>query len=370
MVQGPKTVLNLVDELSPVNFGIWHAAIATAEALKTNHGIDTLLVFPETDFKVPAADFPFVNFIPIKDTKTRFSRDFFSQWDPTQTIVASHGCWQYPTRWASEAKKLGFRWVYTPHGMLEPWSMSQKRLKKLAYFNLIEKSLAKRADWIRAVGSPEQANLKRWFPNTILIPNGIYKKEVLALMEKKAPKRILFLARLHHKKGVLPMVEAWHKSILWKSPDFELTIAGTDDGEQPALENFLSKHPQGNIRFLGPIFGKEKNSWLMNSHFYILPSLSEGFPTSVLEAMAAGLVAIITKGCNFPEALENGMAIETKPTLSDLISTFNGLPEISDVELLDRAQSSQKWVQQHYLWDKIAAIQADLYFQKSAQYRN
>lgn len=361
-MEGPKTVLNLVDELSPVNFGIWHAAIATAEVLKTEFGIETVLVFPETSNLIPTKEFPFVKFIPLKSTRTTEAKFFFQNWDSSRTVVASHGCWQFPTRWSAEAKKAGFRWVYTPHGMLEPWSMSQKRLKKFAYFHFFEKRLASKADWVRAVGSPELVNLNSSFSKTVLIPNGIYQSDFLPIHLKSEPVRILYLARLHHKKGVLPMVKGWEKSNLWKSINWELTIAGTDDGEQSKIEDFLAESPESNIRFIGPVFGEEKRNWLAKSHFYILPSLSEGFPTSVLEAMAAGLVAIITKGCNFPEALEAGVAIETEPTLSSIASTFNELPKIVELGLLEKAKQTQDWVKSHYLWDSIAEMQARTYF--------
>ena len=355
-----KLIINLVDQYSKVNFGIWHAAIATAEALKIQHGIDTMLVAPRTKKPFDAKRFPFVQFQSVEDLSLSGAEVFFSQWDPKTTVIATHGTWQFPTRWGAEARKQGFRWIYTPHGMLEPWSMSQKWLKKRLYFEFAEKPMARKADWVRAVGSPEEVNLKKHFKQVKLIPNAVYATDLLDLPRPATPTRFLYLARLHHKKGILPLVEAWKTSLLWKNADYQLNIAGTDDGEQAKLEKFLSENPGGNIHFLGPQFGADKTKLLKESHYYILPSLSEGFPTSVLEAMAAGLVPVITKGCNFPESLAKNLALETYTSTSEISQTLDEILQITEAERLAKAIQCQAFVKENYVWDQIAAMQAEL----------
>ena len=129
-----KIVINIVDQLSPVNYGIWNAAIATAEPLFKIYGVKTILVAPESEFDFPSKQYPFVELIRLKSLKKDSALAFFKKYSTKNTLVASHGAWQYPTKWGYWAKKMGFNWVYTPHGMLEPWSMSQKKLKKAIYF--------------------------------------------------------------------------------------------------------------------------------------------------------------------------------------------------------------------------------------------
>src|SRR6266536_818288 len=55
----------------------------------------------------------------------------------------------------------------------------------------------------------------------------------------------------------------------------------------------------------------KKENWFSKSSFFILPSIGEGFPVSVTEAAGRGLIPVITEGCNFPEILENGLAVKT-----------------------------------------------------------
>jgi glycosyltransferase involved in cell wall biosynthesis len=275
--------------------------------------------------------------------------------------VVTHGVWQYCTRWGAAAKSLGFHWVYTPHGMLEPWSMEQKWIKKKIYFSLIEKRLAQKADLVRAVGAPECANLRKNFLNVEHIANGIYPGDILKNPKDKSTITFLYLARLHHKKGVIPLAEAWLKSEAGKSDHHELLIAGTDDGEKDALVTLIQNSGAQNIKFLGPQFGSEKRELLEKAHFYILPSHSEGFPTSVVEAMGAGSIPIITTGCNFPEVFEIGIAIRTTPDPNDILLALNKAFYMSEEDFKRGSDSVRKFVQNGYLWSQIAARQHEVF---------
>ena len=208
-MSGEKLVINIVDQLSTVNFGIWHAAIATAEALKRDHNVRSILLAPESDFEIEPEKFPFVEVIRLAGVGKRDAEFFLKGFDSSKTTIATHGAWQFPTKWGSWAKSLGFDWIYTPHGMLEPWSMQQKPLKKWLYFNLFELKMARKANFVRAVGKPEGENLAKIFPRVHLIPNGVYSADIMDVDKPDSPIQVLYLARLHHKKGVIPLVESW-----------------------------------------------------------------------------------------------------------------------------------------------------------------
>jgi len=356
-----KTIINLVDQISPVNFGIWHAAIATAGSLNKQFGIESWLIAPYSEQDVDPVQFPDLKVRSIPGTHLKDARFLFSDFDKNSTLVVSHGSWQYPTRWGSFAKKSGFVWIYTPHGMLEPWSMNQKWLKKQIYFQLIEKKLAANASLIRAVGRPEYDNLKTIFPKVVHIPNGIYDFDILPLNKPETPIRFLYLARLHHKKGIIPLLNAWLTSEPGKSNKHELVIAGTDDGEQKKIEALISTFQPNNVRFVGPRFGKDKTDLILQSHFYVLPSKSEGFPTSVVEAMGGGLIPIITEGCNFPEAFENNLAIKTSPIEMDILNALNLAFSLSLAEIHTRSINAQTFVKAQYAWSEIASHQKTVF---------
>ena len=357
---GIRTILNFVDQISPVNFGIWHAAIATSESLFKNFGIESWVIAPESSESIDIALFSHIQVKRFSPENTK-PESFLQPFNPAETLVVTHGTWQYPTRWGAAAKALGFHWVYTPHGMLEPWSMQQKWLKKKIYFALVENRLAQKADLVRAVGGPECVNLKKTFPKVAHIANGIYSSDILEAPKSDSKITFLYLARLHHKKGVIPLAEAWLKSEPGKSTHHELLIAGTDDGEKEALETLIRNSGSSNMKFLGPQFGPKKRELLEKAHFYVLPSHSEGFPTSVVEAMGAGLIPIITTGCNFPEAFQNGLAIRTTPDPNDILKALNKAFIMPMDEIRHSSSSVREFAQRDYLWDNIAARQVEIF---------
>jgi len=352
-----RKIINLVDGVSPVNFGIWHAAVASSSALSKDYGIESFLVSPTIDNSFQQDLFPAVKTIQLKSVSKEAAITFFKDFNPEETIVASHGCWRYATKWAAIAKHLGFAWVYTPHGMLEPWSMEQKPWKKLPYFYLIERRLARKANLIRAVGKPEKENLEKHFQGVVHIPNGIYQSELRQTVKNDGPPVFLFLARLHHKKGIIPLVSAWCASEIIQSSGARLEIAGTDDGEKNALESIIAQNPDRNIRFHGPVFGKAKEVLMGNSHFYVLPSLSEGFPTSVVEAIGAGLLPLISEGCNFPEILSLGAAINTGTSISSIQEALEKAIGLEQKEQDFMRQKGLKMVEESLVWEKIAGAQ-------------
>ncbi len=354
-------VINLVDSIDRVNFGIWNAAIATAPYLKEN-AIESYLWYPKTDLSVNMTS---ITQVAVEQDDMAYISTLLERYQhtPTNTIVVSHGCWQKPTIIASKLKKLGYKWVYVPHGMLEPWSMQKKWLKKFIYFNLIEKRLGLKADIVRGVGAPECINLKKVFPNVWLNQNGIdeFEGDLVSKWQNSVVTNYLFMARLHAKKGVIPLVKAWINSPQANNPAHHLYIAGPDDGELSELVDILSLHQNINIGYLGAVYGEDKRALLERSHIYLLPSFSEGFPTSVLEAMSAGALAVITDGCNFPEAIEAKMALHTTTDESDIKLTLENIYNKSREELQQQAQKSAHWIVENYSNRKIAAEQAALY---------
>ncbi len=355
-------IINIIDNISKVNFGIWNAAIATASYLNQEHNIESELWFPATN-EIPELD-ENITLVEIENTDITNVDKLIQQrsLSTKNCIIVTHGCWQYATRWGAAFKKLGYHWVYTPHGMLEPWSMQQKKWKKKIYFHLVEKRLSKTADAIRAVGSPEFNNLKSHYSNLTLIPNGIYNLEYTNVKKQDdKTTHFLFMARLHHKKGILPLIKAWAISPLQNNKQYELTIAGPDDGEKELMLSTIERNHITNIKYVGAVYNKQKEALLQQSHFYILPSFSEGFPTSVLEAMQYGLIPIITEGCNFPEVIEQNLAIPITTQEDSITEGLIKASQISPEQFQKLSTENHFFITNNYSLQQIAKQQSQLY---------
>ena len=357
-------IINLVDRLDRVNFGIWNAAIATASELQRRHGIHSEVWFPASDSQIDTSELggaapralDQLNLEGLRAARRAASLD------PLHDVIVSHGCWQYPTRWGRLLAGDGFIWVAVPHGMLEPWSVSQKRLRKWVYFHLMEKPALRRADAIRAVGQPERTRLQgRFGDRTCWIANGVAARSY-PLPEKPTGRTFLFMARLHHKKGILPLVQGWARSSLARREDCRLLLAGPDDGALKPLQEWLAAHPElGNLHYLGPVYGADKQRLLEESHFYVLPSFSEGFPTSVLEAMQFGLIPLISDGCNFPDAFTEGHALPMEPSAVSVraaLETAGGMPTAA---MRGRSEAASGFIENNYTHHRLADQQAELY---------
>ncbi|CAN5398370.1 hypothetical protein BH23BAC1_BH23BAC1_21040 [soil metagenome] len=361
-----KRIINLVDNILPENSGIWKAAISTSEILQKKHGYVSQIWFPEVGILTQNTDHLYTDhlckFVPLHVLKTQTLKALISKEgiSPNESIIISHGCWQFPTRWGSRFKDLGFNWIYVPQGMLEPWSMKQKKWKKKLYYSLYERSSSKKADLVRAVSTPEKANLDINYNNTILIPNGVRIPHTEVLSSKlNQPIIILFMGRLHHKKGILHLVRAWIQSDLNNNPEFILAIAGPDQGELQPVKEYMKN--SSNIEYLNSLSGKAKELILAQSTYFILPSFSEGFPSAVIEAMSYGCIPIISEGCNFPESINNNLALKISTEIKSIKDALNTIPSMENEKVEKLAALNYKFIAENYSIDKIADLQHHTY---------
>jgi glycosyltransferase involved in cell wall biosynthesis len=343
-------LLHLIDNFEKVNFGIWNAALFNSTEL-VGLGYTSFILIPKkfSDFKYPAV----ANLVFEKKSEIIKILDS-ANISPENTIVITHGCWQWPSNIGNKLKNKGFRWIATPHGMLEPWSLSQKKKRKKVFWNLLEKNRIQNADAIRAVGYPEYLNLKKKL-NTKLqiehISNCVDKVEIEA-KNWDGPLQFLFMARINEKKGVIPLAKAWLNSALNNSDKYELLFAGPDDGLLSDLTETLEG--SNNAKYIGSVYGEEKIELLKKSHFYVLPSFSEGFPTSVLEAMNYGLVALISEGCNFPDVFEKNLAIKVSPEMEDIQKGLSLVLMTTAKDLDQLSKAGHQYIKENYITEVIS----------------
>jgi len=82
-----RKIINLVDGVSPVNFGIWHAAVASSSALSKDYGIESFLVSPTIDNSFHQDLFPAVKTIQLESVSKDAAVTFFKDFNPEETIA-------------------------------------------------------------------------------------------------------------------------------------------------------------------------------------------------------------------------------------------------------------------------------------------
>jgi glycosyltransferase involved in cell wall biosynthesis len=359
-------IINIVMSTSPIFTGMWQAAMSTAAYFKLE-GIESEIWSPDADeMETPQYLLPYTKRSVAKlyesNIETLIQK---AQLNPANDLIVTHGCWYEPTRIGYALKKRGYRWVAIPHGVLDEWAMQQKWLKKRLYFTFFEKRALKQADILRGVSPIETKRIKSFFPNkeVVCIPNGVKTDGVLSFDTKATGvMRFVFLGRLHHKKGVLLLVEAWNESNLQNNPRFSLDIIGPDEGELEKMQPYLNQ--SDNIVYHGAIFDAEKKANILRGgHFFILPSFSEGFPSSVVEAMFHGAIPVITKECNFPEIFDNNLGFEIKPNRGSIKTQLNELSKLDLNSWQSRFREVSEFVKAEYGLDKIAQAQLAVFKQ-------
>jgi len=130
-----------------------------------------------------------------------------------------------------------------------------------------------------------------------VIPNGVdVPGEAASHAPVKQRRTLLFLSRIHPKKGLPTLVAAW-ASVASRCPDWDLVIAGPEEGSH-RFELGAQAEALGasRISFVGPLYGAEREALVKESDLFILPTQNENFGIVVAEALAAGVPAIVSKG--------------------------------------------------------------------------
>ncbi len=187
-------------------------------------------------------------------------------------------------------------YIVTPRGMLEDWALKQSYIKKKIFYFFIEKYHLKLASYLRATSELEAKTFKKLgYRNIITIPNAIKIPNTKNIQFKnKKRKRLLFLSRLHPKKGIHELLKAWEK-IQYKYLDWELIICGYDENnyKNEILEN-INKLKLKRVIIKNFVTGKNKEQLYKSADLFILLSHSENFGLAVAEALSYGLPVITT----------------------------------------------------------------------------
>ncbi len=287
----------------------------------------------------------------------------------TAMAFHSHGIWLPVNHITAEfARKTGIPHIISPRGMLEGWSLEYKSLKKKIALSLYQGKDLRTATAFCATSLKEAENIRRLGLEQpiAVIPNGIDIPATPLGRDKKENRKALFISRLHPKKGLLDLIEAWRRlkgQARNGSERWHLTIAGPDEeGYKARIEAAIRNGKlEKDIDVLGPVYGAEKTALLNEANLFILPTYSENFGNVVAEALAAGVPVITTKGAPWRELETNHCGWWTETGVEGCYRAIIQATAISEKERQEMGRRGRTLVETRYSWRSVAESMADFY---------
>jgi glycosyltransferase involved in cell wall biosynthesis len=276
-------------------------------------------------------------------------------------VLHDNGIWlPHNHRLAELAVRRGIPRVVSTRGMLEPWAMNHKRWKKSLAWWLYQRRDLKRARCHHTTAETEARHVERLGLGVPLcvIPNGVDVPPQVARAEGKSEDRggrkiALFLSRIHPKKGLPMLIEAWARV----RPDgWHLQIAGPDEAEHRAeVQNAVFAAGLSDVVFfVGPIEGEKKESTFFNADLFVLPTYSENFGIVVAEALAHGLPVLTTTGAPWPTLPERGCGWWVDATVEGIAKGLRQATSYDPETLYAMGRKGREWVRTEFGWERVA----------------
>lgn len=195
--------------------------------------------------------------------------------------------------------------------------------------------------------------------NYVNLPNkGNFRKKYSITPQEKL---ILYLGQIHPIKGLELLLDAFNE-LLDEHVDFKLVLVGPNSGNLLELKKKAQDmHIVDKVLFTGPIYGIKKLEAYIDADIYVLPSLYETFPNTVLESAACGTPIIITENCGLSTTFKkNNLGLVVKSNVKDLKNAIFKL--LNDEKLKSELSlNAHKWVFENYSWEEVSLKFEKLY---------
>jgi glycosyltransferase involved in cell wall biosynthesis len=252
--------------------------------------------------------------------------------------------------------------VLSPIGMLEPWCLAYKPRRKRLALALYQRRNLERAVVLHATAQSEADQFRALglaVPIAV-IPHGVDAQRLIPRGHRDGPRTALFLSRIHPKKGLLMLVEAWSRI---RPTQWRMVIAGPDEGGHRAEVEALIKrrglHEQ--FEFVGAVAGDAKRTLMEIADLFVLPTHSENFGNAIAEALAFGIPTITTRGAPWSALAETNSGwwidVGIEPLVYALEQAFSSAPST----LSSMGERGRSLVEERYGWGRSVARYADLY---------
>jgi len=269
------------------------------------------------------------------------------------------------------ARKKGIPYVIQAHGSL-PLLMANQRQKMLFDMlwgrRLLEGATKIVASTLVEAQQYQSMGIKK--EKIVVVPNAIDLSDFQEPPLKGSfrakhnlqpkDKIILFLARIHKIKGLDLLAEAFAE-LLHEKDDVILVIAGPDFGYLDCMKRIVHKLGiEDKVLFTGPLYGSDKLEAFADADVYVLPSIYETFPVSVLEACACGTPVIVTDRCGIANMID-GQVGYAVPFDKDRLKAAFVMMLNDEKKRAKFGEQGRLLVHERFTWSKVANQMENIY---------
>lgn len=280
----------------------------------------------------------------------------------TVDLIHDNGIWlPHNHRLASLARNRKIPRVVSIRGMLEPWALNHKRWKKQLAWLAYQKRDLRSARILHATAASEARHIKNAGIDLPIhvISNGVSVPPV-SLPKPSGQQTALFLGRVHSKKGLPLLVEAWKRV---KPPGWCMRVVGPDEeGHRAVLQDLVERAGLGKEwTFLGPLEGTAKRQAFEDASLFILPTHSENFGIAVAEALAHGLPVLTTEGAPWEGLKSEGCGWWTSVTTEGIAGALAEATSLPECRLREMGMRGREWMLKAFSWPSIARDIHEMY---------
>ncbi len=269
-------------------------------------------------------------------------------------ILHNHSLWSMANvaaGWAVVGKPA--KLVTSPRGTLSAWALANSRQAKRLLWPLQRRALV-RADLLHATSQAEYDEIRALGLSApvCVVPNGI---DLPPLSDAPRANEVLFLSRIHPKKGIDLLLHAWQR-LGARRRDWRLVIAGRGEPAHVAAAEGLARALAlgDQVTFPGPLFGAEKDAAYARAGLFVLPTHSENFGMVVAEALAAGCPAIVSRGAPWKGLESSGSGWWIDLSVDALVDALDQAMALDAATRAAMGARGRAWMAREFGWEPAA----------------